>query len=387
MTFLCRKKSGIWYYRKTFLLPSGKRKEIRQSLRTSDFKQAQFLALQRYFNTDSDQEVVGVITGQKTGEHVATITQPKSNRTPSLFLNEAITQFLAEKHRTGFWCAKEYRRGEVMLQALGEQLGAIAVSAVGRKDANQFKQSLLTTDRSITTVNNYLKRAATLFEWLLHSGECSENPFKGLQIKQRRVLSQLRDAFTVDDKAAFLQFAQAQEEWGKWILLLLRYTGARPSEICQLYKDDVDLQACTISIHATRPDQTLKTPSSARILPIHSKLLEAGFLNYVNSCTHLRLFPVLNNLEKGGYSHTFVTWFSKARTKASQLGKSLPELYGARHTAATEMKNAGIPNQFASAVLGHSNNSITYDRYGKGVDVHHLRRAVEAIGQTGRDGQ
>jgi integrase len=145
MTFLCRKKSGIWYYRKTFLLPSGKRKEIRQSLRTSDFKQAQFLALQRYFNTDSDQEV--------------------------------------------------------------------------------------------------------------------------------------------------------------------------------------------------------------------------------------------------GYSHTFVTWFSKARTKASQLGKSLPELYGARHTAATEMKNAGIPNQFASAVLGHSNNSITYDRYGKGVDVHHLRRAVEAIGQTGRDGQ
>jgi len=61
MTFLYRHKSGNWYYRKTFLLPTGKRREIRKSLGTSDFKQAQFLALQRYFNTDSDQEVVGVM--------------------------------------------------------------------------------------------------------------------------------------------------------------------------------------------------------------------------------------------------------------------------------------------------------------------------------------
>lgn len=381
MTFLCRKKSGIWYYRKTYLMPSGKRKEIRQSLRTSDFKQAQFLALQRYFNNDTDQEVVGVITNQKTGEHIATITQPKSVRTSPLLLNEAITEFLAEKRRTGFWCAKEYRRGEVMLEALAAQLGNICVSGVKRKEANQFKQALLTTDRSITTINNYLKRAATLFDWLLHRGECFENPFKGLQIKQRRVLSQLRDAFTENDKAAFLQFAEVQEEWRKWILLLLRYTGARPSEICQLYKDDIDVHASTISIHAIRSDQTLKTLSSARILPIHSQLLKAGFLRYIESCTHERLFPVLNNLEKGGYSHTFVTWFSKQRDKAKKTGLILPELYGARHTAATEMKNAGIPNQFASAVLGHSNNSITYDRYGKSIEVEHLREAVEAIGE------
>ena len=73
---------------------------------------------------------------------------------------------------------------------------------------------------------------------------------------------------------------------------------------------------------------------------------------------------------------SFVTWFSKQRAKIN----GLPELYGARHTAATEMKNAGIPNQFASAVLGHSNNSITYDRYGKEVEVEQLIRAVEAIG-------
>ena len=45
MTFLCRHKSGVYYYRKTFITPLGKRKENRRSLKTADFKQAQYLAL------------------------------------------------------------------------------------------------------------------------------------------------------------------------------------------------------------------------------------------------------------------------------------------------------------------------------------------------------
>lgn len=383
MTFLFKRKSGIWYYRKTVVLPSGERKQIRQSLRTYNPKLAQYLALKLYFNIGPDRDVVAVVSNQHTGELLAPITRLKSQQ---LHLNTAITQFLAEKARTGLWCPKEYRRGEVMLEALGKLLGSVEVRAVSRKDANHFKQSLLASARSVTTINNYLKRASMLFEWLLQRGECSDNPFKGLSIKQRRELSKLRDAYTEEDKATFLQFAQAQVEWRKWILLLLRYTGARPSEICQLYKADIDLEACSISIQAQRSGQTLKTPSSARTIPIHSQLIKLGFLNFVTSCTHSRLFPTLNCLEKGGYSHTFVTWYAKARIRAHAAiaagkgGQRMPGLYGARHTAATEMKNAGIPSQFASAVLGHSNNSITYDRYGKQVDLKHLKEAVEAIG-------
>ena len=295
MTFLFKRKSGIWYFRKTFVLPSGERRQIRQSLKTHDRKLAQYLALKLYFNIGPDREVVGVISDGQSGEHIACITQPKSQ-----LLKTAITQFLAEKSRTGLWCAKEYRRGEVMLEALGKLLGSIEVLSVGRREANEFKQSLLDSERSITTVNNYLKRASMLFEWLLQRGECRDNPFKGLLVKQRRVLSELRDAYTDDDKVAYLQFAHAQIEWRKWILLLLRYTGARPSEICQLYKTDIDLNNQTIVIHAKRKDQTLKTPSSARCIPIHSQLIKAGFLDFVKGCTHDRLFPVLNHLEKGG---------------------------------------------------------------------------------------
>ncbi|MCT4708727.1 hypothetical protein MUA04_00520 [Enterobacteriaceae bacterium H11S18] len=50
-----------------------------------------------------------------------------------------------------------------------------------------------------------------------------------------------------------------------------------------------------------------------------------------------------------------------------------------RHYAATTFKQQGCPEQFASQVLGHSNATITYNRYGKGVDVSRLVELVEFL--------
>jgi len=376
MTYLVRLKSGVYYFRKIQTLPSGKRRETRRSLKTTDHKLAQYLALKHHFGEPPLQQPIAIISEQSNGVVVGAIVSKGANQ---LLLKNAIYQYLSEKERSKYWTLREYRRGEVMLQALAKLLGKLEVRSVGRKDANAFKESLLASARSITTVNNYLKRAAMLFDWLIQRGDCSENVFRGQNVKQRRHVSTERKAFSVDDKTTYFRFAQDQEEWRKWILLLLRYTGARPSEICQLYKDDINIRAKVIDIRATRPDQTLKTMSSERSIPIHSQLLKAGLLEFIESVHHPRLFPQLNHVKSGGYSHTFVTWYSKARTKTLEHELVLPGLYGTRHTAATEMKNAGIPTQFAAAVFGHSNDSITYDRYGKGVELKNLANAVEAI--------
>jgi integrase len=377
MTFLFKRKSGIYYYRKTFVLPCGRRRELRSSLNTTDPVLAQYLALRLYFNVASDADADDVVAEQSPQRSNAPITQP---RPAKLLLRLAIDLYLSEKSRAGYWTDKEYRRGEVMLEALAKVLGRLDVAAITRREANLFKESLLETTKSITTVNNYLKRAAMLWDWLIHRGDCSDNVFRGQGVKQRRLASALRDAYTEEERISYLQFARLQEEWRKWILLLLRYTGARPSEICQLYRADVDLDIEVIDIQATRPDQGLKTLSSARRIPIHSQLLKAGFADFVRDSQPPRLFPQLNHVKSGGFSHTFVTWYAKVRIRARGRGVEMPGLYEARHTAATEMKSAGIPIQFAAAVLGHSTNSITYDRYGKGVEMAALREAVEAIG-------
>jgi len=125
MTYLCRYHSGVYYYRKTYLLPCGKRKEIRRSLKTADYKIAQFRALKLYFNIAPDREFVGVISDQQSGEPLYAITQPK----PSIFqLSAAVKQFLSEKQRTGYWTEREYRRGANMLEALSRLLGTLEVA-------------------------------------------------------------------------------------------------------------------------------------------------------------------------------------------------------------------------------------------------------------------
>lgn len=75
MTYLFKRKSGIYYFRKTFVLSSGERQEVRQSLKTSDYKFAQYLALKLYFNIPADRDVVGVISDKKTGEQLAAISE------------------------------------------------------------------------------------------------------------------------------------------------------------------------------------------------------------------------------------------------------------------------------------------------------------------------
>nr|WP_238998724.1 tyrosine-type recombinase/integrase [Klebsiella pneumoniae] len=57
----------------------------------------------------------------------------------------------------------------------------------------------------------------------------------------------------------------------------------------------------------------------------------------------------------------------------------LPEYHSLRHYAATTFKQNGFPEQFASQVLGHSNATITYNRYGKGIAVRTLVELIEVL--------
>ncbi|EQC02149.1 tyrosine-type recombinase/integrase, partial [Aeromonas salmonicida] len=106
-----------------------------------------------------------------------------------------------------------------------------------------------------------------------------------------------------------------------------------------------------------------------RLVPIHSKLLAAGFLDFVASMKGGRLFkalPYRNNC----YSHLFGQWFSRHRP----LDKDFHSL---RHTVASKLKAVGTPLQFAAAILGHTNGAISYDRYGGDVPLDKLKEALE----------
>lgn len=96
--------------------------------------------------------------------------------------------------------------------------------------------------------------------------------------------------------------------------LLALFTGARGQELAQLYKDDIitDGNVPYIRIRANEErKQRIKNKSAARIVPIHKKLIEIGFLDFVEkSKNESLLFPDLED-SKGNYFKKFGNNFNR----------------------------------------------------------------------------
>jgi len=143
---------------------------------------------------------------------------------------------------------------------------------------------------STTTINHYLTSLCSLFNWAQKHDYVSTNVFSGLTIKQKTKAREQRDAFDKQDlKRIFNLKKLKSESLDKnkhayyWVPLLGLYTGARLNELCQLYVNDIrqiDKIWC-IDINRNTNDKKLKNGSSERIIPIHPKLIELRFLEFV----------------------------------------------------------------------------------------------------------
>lgn len=290
-------------------------------------------------------------------------------------------------------------------------IGDMPIDQITRKDAHLFRETALklpprlhqlpdqpleqsiaeaTSTISVTTFNNYVKNLTTFFSYAVREGYCSRNPFDGLRVRQRRKVSEERSAFSAEDlKLLFNRGTYAPAHGQKpnqyWLPLLGLYTGARLNELCQLYTDDVvtiDGIAC-IHIRATRPDQKLKTASSERLVPLHSKLLELGFLAYVERVRQAgkeRVFPELTCHKKHGYSAAPSKWFTRVR---EQLGfrddAAKKDFHSFRHTLADHLKQKGVSEALVGGVLGHQAGGITFGRYGKDFRPDVLAPVIELV--------
>ncbi|MCO5618066.1 tyrosine-type recombinase/integrase [Citrobacter freundii] len=82
--------------------------------------------------------------------------------------------------------------------------------------------------------------------------------------------------------------------WKKWVFLLLAYTGARRSEIAKLKVSDVRLDEDSQRHYIMIGDS--KTEAGIRQVPISQRLINMGFLDYLDSKkADTNLFPEITN--------------------------------------------------------------------------------------------
>ncbi len=154
-----------------------------------------------------------------------------------------------------------------------------------------------------------------------------------------------------------------------WICLLMLFQVCRRKEPAQLNVADILEEEgipCLYFKHDGK-DQTTKTESSVRKVPIHSALIELGLLQYVKEMKdagHVHLFPQLERGKKPTLGDAMGKWFARLK-KAKGLNDSLLTLYSTRHTGITRLSNIGVPEKIRMMITGHASQGIhgqVYDR-------------------------
>ncbi|WP_018229429.1 site-specific integrase [Methyloversatilis universalis] len=228
--------------------------------------------------------------------------------------------------------------------------------------------------------------SASVMEYLGERVESEEN-------QRAMTQEELKRLFEGEEARAFAGDPEQVQRY--WFPLVGLYTGARVREVCQLNpQKDIREEGGIWFFHIT--DQTeaaegvqksTKNASSRRKVVIHSKLIELGFIRYVEAIRQQGakvLFPMWK--PKGGNpSEVAGEWF-RGHLMAIGLrdetgGAMLTGYHAFRHTFSTRARDLGIEKR--NLITGHTDEGTTtvqrgYERGDR--PLAELQALVEGVG-------
>ncbi|HCP4346080.1 TPA: integrase, partial [Escherichia coli] len=152
-------------------------------------------------------------------------------------------------------------------------------------------------------VHKHLKIYKSLFKTFLTENKdiLSKSPTDGIVAAPSKVRF---GAYSAAEMKKFVGWALKQPDgWQKWITLLLAYTGARRGEIAKLEKSQIKFDEDSQRHYLLIAERRLgKTENATRQVVIHPKLIEWGFLDFVNRQWKEKIFSEVSgrNMSKIG---------------------------------------------------------------------------------------
>lgn len=206
------------------------------------------------------------------------------------------------------------------------------------------------------------------------------NPARGLSVPLNQKASTERKAYDAASLEKLMGWLadNAEGPAQRWLPAIAYLSGMRVEEICQLRKADIRQIDGVWVFHITPEAGSLKTASSERVVPLHPWLIEQQFLHHVDRVTGERVWPELCQDKFGKFSMSFTKWFGRAKRRAGILDPKLT-FHSLRHTFVNELKQQGVGEAVIAQLVGHTNVSITFGRYGKDYQMEILSSAVGQI--------
>lgn len=262
---------------------------------------------------------------------------------------------------------------------------------------------------SARTINEkYLAFVQVVFSYAVNNGLVEVNPCTGVRAASNT--TELEDVsvlpFSKEDLSVIFQRSGLYHPHGcgavgrlyasksklldyRWLVLLALYTGARIEELAQLDRQDVRQEAGVWFIHIRAEMATgrrVKNRASIRKVPLHSRLLELGFLDFARQGEGTgKLFPLLSDKQDGGKrSNAFSQWWQRFLTSLDLENGDRKHFHSFRHTFKREGRNSGqIAPELLDALQGHAQQGVSAnygrDEEGKQYALPVLQEALEKI--------
>ena len=241
-------------------------------------------------------------------------------------------------------------------------------------DLNRFVEYLLTRGGtqnkglSTKTVNDIFSVFRAILKYASEQGYHPGNNGGCITIKQHRKEFSILSPKDLKKLIKYLESNLSPKNLG---ILLSLYSGLRIGEICALRWEDVSLDDGIIYVHSTM--QRLQTNSisgpktqilitapkslcSIRKIPLSENVLQI----LKNTCFSHSGFILTGKENQFVEPRTYENYFKKVLIEC-QIEKTT--FHTLRHTFATKCIEVGVDMKCISEILGHSNISITMNRY------------------------
>lgn len=244
---------------------------------------------------------------------------------------------------------------------------------------------------SISTVNNRIIRISAFLNWCVEDEYLDMNRLANKKTKiisKKKAKKWERLSYTNEDLDRLFKSSwytkklvlNLKEHPDKIFAPLLGlYQWFRVNELCSLYiKDIITVKNIScFNIEEDEADKHIKGDASERIVPIHPKLIELGFLDFVayqKKQGYKRIFQNLYYTVGKGYGQAFSKKFNNRNFKREFIDEEFLEIgakrrkdfHSFRHTFTENLKDVeGVQDGALDYINGHYSSSHSQKTYGK----------------------
>jgi len=346
---------------------------------------------------------------------------PKSNNPPTPSFDKAVDAYIGAKSGV-VWTARTEEENRRILRLATEHFGANApIDAITLENVRAFRDSVIAwrkkpvptaTLKDISnapsgarigakTAAKYFQYLSAAFAYWTNEGFIEKSPVGKLTIQiPHQSKSTGRVPFSTADLTALYSSPiftgcagllrrttagpHVYRDGLYWALLIAPLSGMRITEIVQLATGDINFEdevpSFVIKADASL-GQTVKSDAGWRRVPVHRRLIELGFKDYVTARLTdgpaSRLFPDIHVSGTGGAGGEFSKLYGRL-LKRLGLKKNGLVFHSYRHTFVDALRELDAPEYIIKRIVGHASGSVT-DGYGAGASLKACQAWINKI--------